>query len=153
MSAVYARKSILDRIDRTITAESSKDSDGKFLKEACIISDYNSAEFTYIKSRMKNKYGFKFKNYYKRLDALEQWEKESEPLSVKKSDTKKPKLTTIKDNDWMKSYKGELSPSQALERFHKLKAEEKKRRLQEELKNIDLFVVGKNKWCRFLLYL
>jgi len=55
-----------------------------------------------------------------------------------KSDTKKPKLTTIKDNDWMKSYKGELSPRQALERFHKLKAEEKKRRLQEELKNIDL---------------
>ena len=87
---------------------------------------------------MENKYGFKFKNYYKRLDALEQWEKERDPLSVKKSDTKKPKLTTIKDNDWMKSYKGELSPSQALERFHKLKAEEKKQRLLEELKNIDL---------------
>ena len=138
MSAVYARKSILARVDRTITDDSPKESDGKFLQEACIISDYNSAEFTYIKTRMENKYGFKFKNYYKRLDAVEQWEKERDPLSVKKSDTKKPKLTTIKDNDWMKSYKGELSPSQALERFHKLKAEEKKRRLQEELKNIDL---------------
>ena len=50
MSAVYARKSILARIDRTITDSSSKDSDGKFLQEACIISDYNSAEFTYIGS-------------------------------------------------------------------------------------------------------
>ena len=138
MSAAYARKSILDRIDRTITAESSKDSDGKFLQEACIISDYNSAEFTYIKTRMENKYGFKFKNYHKRLDAVEQWEKKRDPLSVKKSDTKKPKLTTIKDNDWMKSYKGELSPSQALERFHKLKAEEKKQRLLEEARNVDL---------------
>jgi hypothetical protein len=38
----------------------------------------------------------------------------------------------------MKSYKGELSPSQALERFHKLKAEEKKQRLLEEVRNIDL---------------
>jgi len=138
MSAVYARKSILARIDRTITASSSKDSDGKFLQEACIISDYNSAEFTYIKTRMENKYGFKFKNYHKRLDAVEQWEKESEPLSVKKSDTKKPKLTIIKDNDWMKSYKGELSPSQALQRFLKLKAEEKKQRLLEEVRNVEL---------------
>ena len=88
MSAAYARKSILARIDRTITDDSPKESDGKFLQEACIISDYNSAEFTYIKTRMENKYGFKFKNYYKRLDAVEQWEKERDPLSVKKSDTK-----------------------------------------------------------------
>ncbi|WP_236869673.1 hypothetical protein [Candidatus Bandiella numerosa] len=138
MSAAYARKSILARIDRTITDDSPKESDGKFLQEACIISDYNSAEFTYIKTRMENKYGFKFKNYHKRLDAVEQWEKGRDPLSVKKSDTKKPKLTTIKDNDWMKSYKGELSPSQALERFHKLKAEEKKQRLLEEARNVNL---------------
>ena len=138
MSAAYARKSILDRIDRTITAESSKDSDGKFLKEACIASDYQSVEFKYIKTRMENKYGFKFKNYHKRLDALEQWEKERDPLSVKKSSTKKPKLTIIKDNDWMKSYKGELSPSQALERFYKLKTEEKKQRLLEEVRNVEL---------------
>ena len=52
--------------------------------------------------------------------------------------TKKPKLTTIKDNDWMKSYKGELSPSQALERFYKLKTEEKKQRLLEEVRNVEL---------------
>ena len=138
MSAAYARKSILARIDRTITDDSHKESDGKFLQEACIISDYNSTEFTYIKTRMENKYGFKFKNYHKRLDAVEQWEKERDPLSVKKRYTKKPKLTIIKDNDWMKSYKGELSPSQALERFHKLKAEEKKQRLLEEARNVDL---------------
>jgi hypothetical protein len=138
MSTVYARKSILARIDRTITDDSPKESDGKFLQEACIISDYNSAEFTYIKTRMENKYGFKFKNYYKRLEAVEQWEKERDALSVKKSSTKKPKLTIIKDNDWMKSFKGELSPSQALESFHKLKAEEKKQRLLEEVRNVDL---------------
>ena len=138
MSAAYARKSILARIDRTITDDSPKESDGKFLQEACIISDYNSAEFKYIKTRMENKYGFKFKNYYKRLDAVEQWEKERDPLSVKKSDTKKPKLTIIKDNDWMKSYKGELSPSQALERFYKLKTEEKRQRLLEEVRNVEL---------------
>lgn len=138
MSLVYSRKSIIARIDRTITNNSSKDSDGKFLQEACSISDYSAAEFKHIKTRMEHKYGFKFKNYHKRLDAVEQWEKERDPLSVKKSDTKKPKLTTIKDNDWMKSYKGELSPSQALERFHKLKAEEKKQRLLEEVRNIDL---------------
>ena len=83
-------------------------------------------------------YGFKFKNYHKRLDAVEQWEKERDPLSVKKSDTKKPKLTIIKDNDWMKSYKGELSPSQALERFYKLKTEEKRQRLLEEVRNVEL---------------
>ena len=138
MSAVYARKSILGRIDRTITDDSPKESDGKFLQEACVKSDYNSAEFTYIKTRMENMYCFKFMNSYKRLHAVEQWEKERDPLSVKKSDTKKPKLTTIKDNDWMKSYKGELSPSQALERFHKLKAEEKKQRLLEEARNVNL---------------
>jgi len=138
MSAAYARKSILDRIDRTITAESSKDSDGKFLQEACIISDYYPAEFKYIIAIMENKYGFKFKHYRKRLDALEQWEKERNPWSVKKSSTEKPKLTIIKDNDWMKSYKAELSPSQALERFHKLKAEEEKQRLLEEARNVEL---------------
>ena len=84
MSAVYARKSILARVDRTITDDSPKESDGKFLQEACIISDYNSTEFTYIKTRMENKYGFKFKNYYKRLDAVEQWEKERETLYLLK---------------------------------------------------------------------
>jgi len=138
MSTVYARKSILGRIDRTITDDSPKESDGKFLQEACIISDYYPAEFKYIRTRMENKYGFKFKHYRKRLDALEQWEKEKNPWSVKKSSTKKPKLTIIKDNDWMKSYKAELSPSQALERFYKLKAEEKKQRLLEEVRNVDL---------------
>ncbi len=139
MSAAYARKSILARADRTITNDSSKESDRKFLLEASIISDYQSVEFKYIKTRMENKYGFKFKNYHKRSDVVEQWEKEMDTLSVvKKSDTKKPKLTIIKDNDWGKSCKDELSPSQALERFYKLKAEEKKRRLQEEVRNIDL---------------
>jgi len=138
MSAVCARKHILARIDRTIAAESSKDSDGKFLQEACIRSDYNCTEFTYIRTRMENKYGFKFKHYRKRLEALEQWEKEINPWSINKSSTEKPKLTIIKNNDRMKFFKGELSPSEALERFYKLKAEEKKQRLLEEAGNVDL---------------
>ena len=75
MSAAYARKSILARIDRTITNDSSKESDGKFLQEACSISDYYSVEFKYVKTRMENKYSFKFKDYYKRSYALEQWDK------------------------------------------------------------------------------
>jgi hypothetical protein len=139
MSLVYSRKSIIARIDRTITNNSSKDSDGKFLQEACSISDYSAAEFKHIKTRMEHKYGFKFKDYYKRVDALKQWEKEIDPLSlVQKRDTKKPKLRTIKESDWMNSDKRELSSAEALERFYKIKAEEKKQRLLEELRNIDL---------------
>ena len=88
---------------------------------------------------MEHKYGFKFKDYYKRVDALKQWEKEIDPLSlVQKRDTKKPKLRTIKESDWMNSDKRELSSAEALERFYKIKAEEKKQRLLEELRNIDL---------------
>ena len=139
MSLVYSRKSIIARIDRTITNNSSKDSDGKFLQQACSISDYSAAEFKHIKTRMEHKYGFKFKDYYKRVDALKQWEKEIDPLSlVQKSGIKKPKLRTIKESDWMNSDKGELSSVEALERFYKIKAEEKKQRLLEELRNIDL---------------
>ena len=139
MSLVYSRKSIIARIDRTITKNSSKDSDGKFLQQACSISDYSAAEFKHIKTRMEHKYGFKFKDYYKRVDALKQWEKEIDPLSlVQKSGIKKPKLRTIKESDGMNSDKGELSSVEALERFYKIKAEEKKQRLLEELRNIDL---------------
>ena len=121
MSSVYSRKSIIARIDRTITNNSSKDSDGKFLQQACSISDYSAAEFKHIKTKMEHKYGFKFKDYYKRVDALKQWEKEIDPLSlVQKSGTKKPKLRTIKENEWMNSDKRELSSAEALERFYKM---------------------------------
>jgi ribosomal protein L11 methylase PrmA len=142
MSTVYARKSILARIDRTITNDSSKESDGKFLQEACSISDYYSVEFKYVKTRMENKYSFKFKDYYKRSYALEQWDKIKDTLFfVQKSDTKtkksaKPKVIT--ENDWTNSSKNDLSPAQALYRFNKLKAEEKKQRLLEEVRNVDL---------------
>lgn len=141
-----ARKSILARIDRTITDDSTKESDGKFLQKACIASDYQSVEFKYIKTRMENKYGFKFKSYYKRAHVVEEWDKIKESLSVAgKAETKKPviskkkvKLKTIKDEDWSKTSVEDLSPSQALERYNKLRDEDKKRRLLEEVRNVEL---------------
>ena len=149
MSTAYARKSILARVDRTITDDSSKESDGKLLQEACILTDYQSVEFKYIKARIENKYGFQFKYYYKRQHVVEEWEKEKEKEgltvlenvgairpSVKKKLSKK-KDETI-DKHWTNSSKEELSPTQALERFYKLKAEEKKQRLLEEVRNIEL---------------
>ena len=48
----------------------------------------------------------------------------------------KPKVIT--ENDWTNSSKDDLSPAQALYRFNKLKAEEKKQRLLEEVRNVDL---------------
>ena len=147
MSTAYARKSILARVDRTITDGSCKDSDGKLLQEACILSDYQSVEFKYIKARIENKYGFQFKYYYKRQHVVEEWEKEKDSLSVvgtlgvigssvKKKSSKK-KDETI-DTHWTSSSKEELSPTQALERFYKLKAEEKRQRLLEEVRNVEL---------------
>lgn len=49
-----------------------------------------------------------------------------------------PKLKILKDNNWGNSCKDELSPTEALERFFKLKTEEKKQRLQEEVRNVEL---------------
>ena len=148
MSAAYARKSIIARIDGNISDSSSKESDGKFLQEACSISDYPSVEFKYTKSRMESKYGFKFKDYYKRIDVVEEWNKIKDSLCVtneekgmfKKSSTstKPKKLKTIKDNDWGNSCKDDWSPTEALERFYKLKAEEKRKRLLEEVRNVEL---------------
>ncbi len=43
------RKHVLSRIDKSITVDSSKDSDKKLLQEFCNIADYQSSEFNYIK--------------------------------------------------------------------------------------------------------
>lgn len=146
MSRTYARKSILARVDRTITDDSPKDIDGKLLQEACILTDYYSVEFKYIKARIENKYGFQFKYYYKRQHVVEEWEKEKNTLfAIQKPDTKKSatskksaKPRVITENNWTNSCKDELSPSQALERFYKLKEKEKKQRLLEEVRNVEL---------------
>jgi hypothetical protein len=58
---------------------------------------------------------------------------------IKKSVPKKPiKVKVIKDKDWGKTSVSELSPTEALARFNQLKAEEKRQRLLEEVKNIEL---------------
>ncbi len=44
----------------------------------------------------------------------------------------------IKDKDWANTNVNELSPTQALERYNKLRAEDKKRRLLEEAREVKL---------------
>jgi ribosomal protein L11 methylase PrmA len=135
------RRGFKKRIEDSVTQESSKYSDGAILKEFCCISDYTAVEFKHVKEKLELKYGFKFKNYHKRSDAVEQWEKEKDALSVvKKGNTKKPKLKAITENDWGNSCKEDLSPTQALQRFYKLKEEEKRQRLLEEVRNVDLLI-------------
>ncbi len=136
MSAAYARKSILDRIDRTITDSSSKDRDGELLKQL-FSADYYAPEFRYVKEKLESKYDFKFKEARRRSDSIEQWNKFS---CVKTGNMKShtPKLKILKDNNWGNSCKDELSPTQALQRFNDLKAKERRQRLLEEVRNVEL---------------
>ena len=46
----------------------------------------------------------------------------------------------IKDDDWGKTSVSDLSPMEALARFKLLKAEEKRQRLLEEVKNVGLLI-------------
>jgi hypothetical protein len=106
---------------------------------------YKLDEFNYIKEKIESKYGFKFKDYYKRLQTLEEWNKMKDSLEViKKPEPIKPtqrvKLRTIKDDDWSKASASELSPTEALARFYRLKAEEKRQQLLEEVRNVEFLI-------------
>lgn len=138
MSRSYFRKSIVARVDRAITDNSSKDSDREILKEFCSTVNYSLAEYKYVKEKISLKYGFKFKDYHQRLDALKQWDKEMDDSSSTKKKLTQKKPAKV-ENYWTKSYKEDLSPAEILERFNKLKAEEKRQRLLEEVRNVDLF--------------
>lgn len=122
--------------------ESSKDNDGDLLKELSCTIEYKLDEFSYIKEKLESKYGIKFKDCYKRFQTVEEWNKVKDSLVVKKPEPinliQRVKLRKIKDNDWSKASTPELSSAEALARFHRLKDEEKKQRLLEEVKNIDL---------------
>ena len=50
------------------------------------------------------------------------------------------KVKVIKDDDWGKTSVSDLSPMEALARFKLLKAEEKRQRLLEEVKNVGLLI-------------
>ena len=139
------RKGIKARINNKITNESSKDNDGELLKEFSFTLEYKLDEFNYIKEKIESKYGFKFKDYYKRLQTLEEWNKMKDSLEViKKPEPIKPtqrvKLRTIKDDDWSKASASELSPTEALARFYRLKAEEKRQQLLEEVRNVEFLI-------------
>lgn len=53
---------------------------------------------------------------------------------------KPKKVKTIKDDDWGKVSVSELSPNEALERFYRLKAEEKRQRLLEEVRDVGVLL-------------
>ena len=135
------RKHVRARIDQCITQESSGSSDKKILNQFCYVADYQSDEFKYLKEKIERKYGFVFMKNYKRSDLLDQWQNIKDTTLVKKISqpivkNKQPKI--ISEAAYAKSYKDELTPQQALERFYKLKEIEKERRLLEEVRNIDL---------------
>lgn len=139
------RKGIKTRINNKITNESSKDNDGDLLKELSATLEYKLDEFNYIKEKLELKYGFKFKDYYKRSQTLEEWDKVKDGLFVvTKPESIKSihnvKLRKIKDDDWSKVAASELSPAEALARFYRLKAEEKRQRLLEEVRNVELLI-------------
>ena len=135
------RKHVRVRIDQCVTQESSVSSDKKMLNQFCCVANYQSDEFTYLKEKIERKYGFVFMKNYKRSDLLDQWQNIKDTTLVKKISqpivkNKQPKI--ISEAAYAKSYKDELTPQQALERFYKLKEIEKERRLLEEVRNIDL---------------
>jgi ribosomal protein L11 methylase PrmA len=136
------RKGIKTRINNKITNESSKDNDGDLLKELSSTLEYKLDEFSYVKEKLESKYGFKFKDYYKRSQTVEEWNKVKDTLMV----VKKPapiqpiKIRKIKDDDWSKTSASELSPKEALARFQRLKAEERKQQLLEEVRNVGLLI-------------
>jgi hypothetical protein len=135
------RKHVRVRIDQCVTQESSVSSDKKMLNQFCCVANYQSDEFKYLKEKIERKYGFVFMKNYKRSDLLDQWQNIKDTTLVKKISqpivkNKQPKI--ISEAAYTKSYKDELTPQQALERFYKLKEIEKERRLLEEVRNIDL---------------
>ena len=135
------RMSVGARIDKSITQESSINSDRKLLKEFCCIVDYRPDDFKYLKEKIERKYDFLFMKYHARLDLLKQWKNIKDTLSSKKISqpkVKDKKAKIINEAAYAKPYGGEFSPTQALERFYKLKAEEKKQKLLEEVRNVDL---------------
>jgi hypothetical protein len=142
------RKGIKTRINNKITNESSKDNDGDLLKELSSTLEYKPDEFSYIKEKLENKYGIKFKDCYKRFQTVEEWNKVKDtlfvvqkPAPIKPIQPTKPiKPRVIKDNDWSIGSVLDLSPEEALARFHRLKAEEKKQQLLEEVKNVGLLM-------------
>lgn len=139
------RRGIKKRIDNRITNESLKDNDGDLLKELSSTLEYKPDEFSYIKEKLENKYGIKFKDCYKRFQTVEEWNKVKGTLFVvQKPAPIKPipptKLRVIKDNDWGRGSALDLSQDEALARFHRLKAEEKRRSLLEEVRNVGLLI-------------
>ena len=137
------RRGIKQRIDNRITNESFKDNDGDLLKELSCTIEYKLDEFSYIKEKLESKYGIKFKDCYKRFQTIEEWNRVKDALVVvKKPEPIKPiqhvKLRKIKDDDWSKASRLELSPAEALARFYRLKDGDKRQRLLEEVKNVDL---------------
>ena len=139
------RRGIKKRIDNRITNESFKDNDGDLLKELACTLEYKLDEFSYIKEKLEIKYGIKFKDCYKRFQTIEEWNKVKDTLFVaQKPAPTKPtqpiKIRKIKDDDWSKASTLELSPAEALAKFHRLKAEEKKQQLLEEVRNVGLLI-------------
>ena len=134
------RRGFKKRIDASVTQDSSKYSDGELLKEFSCTSEFRASEFAYVQEKLERKYGFKFKDYYKRSHAVEEWDKIKDTLSfVKKSDTKKPaKPKVMNDEHWANACVDELSPTQVLQRFNDLKARERRQRLLEEVRNVEL---------------
>ncbi len=53
---------------------------------------------------------------------------------------KSKKVKPIKDEEWGKVSVAELSPNEALERFYRLKAEEKRQRLLEEVRDVGILL-------------
>jgi len=139
------RRGLKSRINNMVTNESSKDNDGDLLKELSSTLEYKLDEFNYIKEKLESKYGFKFKDYYKRSQTLEEWNKiKSTLLVIKKPEAINPrqsiKIRKIKDDDWSKALALDLSPIEALVRFRQLKDEEKRQRLLEEVQNVGLLI-------------
>ena len=136
------RKGIKARIDNNITNKSSKDNDGNLLQTFSCTSEYKLDEFRYIKARLESKYGIKFKDCYKRSQTVEEWNKVKDTLLVIKKPVPKKsiKVKAIKDDDWGKTSVSDLSPTEALARFKLLKAEQKRQRLLEEVKNVGLLI-------------
>lgn len=136
------RKGIKTRIDRNITNESSIDNDGKLLQELSCTFEYKLDEFKYIKTKLESKYGIKLMDYFKRAHTLEQWDKIKGTLVVIKQPLSKKlvKPKVIKEDEWNKTSVSDLSPIEALQRFRRLKAKEKKQQLLEEVKNIGLLL-------------
>ena len=110
------------------------------LRHSLVLREYKFEEFNYVKTKLEGKYGIKFRDYYKRSQTVEEWNKLKDTLvGIKKSVPKKPiKPKLIKDDDWGKASIPDLSPAEALARFKRLKTEEKRQRLLEEVKNIEL---------------